>query len=507
MKLSSSRTVLILFLALITIPYLIAQLQGGAGYTFGGFLLNPGDGNSYLAKMYEGWSGSWQFTLPFTAEVGDGAYLFLFYIFLGHLSRLTGLSLILTYHIARVLGALIMAYGLMSFIDWVFEQDPSEVRRGFLLSLFGSGLGWLLIAFGLTTSDLWVAEAFPFLSGFTSPHFSMGIGIALLLMMMIARPVRWQQWPVLAGLGLLLSIIMPFGIVVTGLVSVVWAGWEWRRSQHLRWQPIVAAFCLGGPFLLYQYWVIQANPLLSAWNAQNLTPSPPVWDLFVSLLPAFIAATWAVWRTLKRGEENSANRLVITWFVVGLLMIYFPFSLQRRFMFACFIPVSILAVAGLREMPTFLGRIRKNAFSWLLGGSVITNAVVILLTGFGIATHSPLIYLSKDEMAAFDYLRNSAQASSIVLCAPETGALIPAWTGLRVLYGHPFETVQATQMKDLVDQLFSSDLSTQKADEILNQQRVRFIFWGPQERSLGQPAFIQHLKPVYLNDTVEIYSW
>jgi hypothetical protein len=44
------------FLILITGPYLWAYLTTGSDHFFGGFLFNPIDGNSYLAKMYQaGW--------------------------------------------------------------------------------------------------------------------------------------------------------------------------------------------------------------------------------------------------------------------------------------------------------------------------------------------------------------------------------------------------------------------------------------------------------------------
>ncbi|MRR29557.1 hypothetical protein EG834_04345, partial [bacterium] len=55
-------------LLLITLPYLIAFVLPGPGKIFGGFLLNPQDGNTYLAKMQEGWSGSWVYTFPFSAQ-------------------------------------------------------------------------------------------------------------------------------------------------------------------------------------------------------------------------------------------------------------------------------------------------------------------------------------------------------------------------------------------------------------------------------------------------------
>ena len=66
-------------LLLVTIPYFLAARSAGTDYEFSGFLLNPLDGNSYLSKMFQGWEGNWRFKLPYTADPGEGAYLFLFY--------------------------------------------------------------------------------------------------------------------------------------------------------------------------------------------------------------------------------------------------------------------------------------------------------------------------------------------------------------------------------------------------------------------------------------------
>ncbi len=55
-----------LYIVLISARYILAYQD--EGYRFGGFLLNPIDGNTYLAKMYQGWQGSWRFSLPFTVE-------------------------------------------------------------------------------------------------------------------------------------------------------------------------------------------------------------------------------------------------------------------------------------------------------------------------------------------------------------------------------------------------------------------------------------------------------
>ena len=244
---------LIIFSILVTIPYLVAFFNAGDNYVFGGYLLNPQDGNSYLAKMEEGWRGDWKFTLPFSAEKSEGAYLFLFYIFLGHVARLTGISLVLVFHLARVLCVFFMVFTLYHFTRWSFKENPENAGKAFLLCLFGSGLGWLFLLFGLVSSDLWVAETYPFLSAFASPHFSLGIGILLWIFLDLAGQPSFFRLIRLAFWGLLLAIVMPFGVVVAGSIGFLWTVSEWFNTKKIEVRPFISAFILGGPFVLYQY--------------------------------------------------------------------------------------------------------------------------------------------------------------------------------------------------------------------------------------------------------------
>ena len=174
------RRILIIFLIsiiMITLPYIAAFAGQGEDQIFTGFLVNPFDGNSYLAKMMEGFQGRWAFTLPFTQDPGDGEYIFLFYLFLGHLARITGFPLIITFHISRILAFVFLFLVCLQFLRQYFQFEKEEICLTLLFVILGSGLGWLLTPLGIKTSDLWVAEAFPFLASFQNPHFPFGLGL------------------------------------------------------------------------------------------------------------------------------------------------------------------------------------------------------------------------------------------------------------------------------------------------------------------------------------------
>ncbi len=83
------------------LPVWIAHQMAPPGHAFAGFLLNPVDGFSYLAKMRQGFDGGWSFHLPYASGPSSGAFLFPYYLLLGHIARLLGADLVLVLHAVR----------------------------------------------------------------------------------------------------------------------------------------------------------------------------------------------------------------------------------------------------------------------------------------------------------------------------------------------------------------------------------------------------------------------
>jgi hypothetical protein len=477
---------MVVLFMMITLPYIHAYFTAGSEHIFVGFVLNPLDGNSYLAKMYQGWEGDWQFTLPYTAQKGNGSFLFLFYIFLGHLSRWVGLSLITVFHLARVLGAVCLITALAAFSKSVFQFEPGVSKKALILALFGGGMGWIALPTGHFTADFWVAEAYPFLSAYTNPHFAFGLALLLTVFLFSQKNHSIINSAILFGLSFLLAIIQPFGVAVAAVVVAgVFAleSWEERR---LKWHPLLPVLFGGGIPLIYQYWIILTDPLLSGWNAQNLTPAPPLWDLVLSLSPALLLAFYAIIKKWRMGTFTDI-RLLSIWLIVGLFMIFFPFNLQRRFMFGIYIPVAMLAVTAL----TFLrGKRFQNVWMALLSISLITNVLILSAGVLGSSGRAPALYLTRGEYQALEWVRMNTSEDAVILVSPEMGRFIPALTGRRVLYGHPFETVNAKENEQMVTEFFSNGAK-------LQVNIVDYIFFGPRERELGLPPALSDFSLVY----------
>jgi hypothetical protein len=502
------------FLVLITLPYWVAFHNSGAGYKFGGFLLNPLDGNSYLAKMYIGWRGDWLFTLPYTDEQGRGTWLFTFYILLGHLARRFGWSLTFTFHSARLISAAFMLLALYEYTK-AYLPKPGVAGLAFLLSSLGSGMGWLVLPFGFITPDFWVAETYPFLSAYVNPHFPLSLALLLFLLFPIKNNPDGQWWRIsVNGKSLFtfvasfaLACLSPFAIVIA---LVVWMGTtllEVSESYRNRVKPAwtglrdrMAWIVLGGlPVILYQLYVIRTDPLLSAWNSQNLTPAPVPWALAVALAPLLVLIPYSS-RSVR--IDWSRYRPLVVWAVVGVVLLYVPWGLQRRFMMGLYIPVCTLAVLALAWLVPDVRRLWFRGILLLIL-AVPTNLLILQAGWHGIQTRDEKLYLTKSEVDALDWIEANTPSRALILAGPDTGLLIPAYTGRRVVYGHPFETIHAEEQRNRVERLFKGE-ALPNTQALLNL--ADYVFYGPRERALGYNPVFDGLPVLYQNPDVTIFS-
>jgi hypothetical protein len=114
-----------------------------------------------------------------------------------------------------------------------------------------------------------------------------------------------------------------------------------------------------------------------------------------------------------------------------------------------------------------------------------------------------LIYITRDEAAAFDWMAANVPAGSVVLAAPETGMYLPARTDARVIYGHEFETVNAAANQQAVEDFFAGATAP---DSFVARHHVDFVYYGPRERELGPPPELEGWRVVSTHGEVVIYG-
>ncbi len=463
-----------LAILLVTVPYVLAFREGNQGWVFSGFLLNPIDGHSYLAKMQQGFQGNWKFILPYTAEAGEGAYLFLFYISLGHLSRILNIPLILVFHLFRLLGSVVLLYSIRNLALNLFQESRYQLLF-FSLAVFGSGLGWLGVLIGQFTSDFWVAEAYPFLSMYSNPHFPLGLGIMIQMLI----PGKQGVGKTIIS-GLMLAIIQPFTVVLVLVILAV----TWIRDLidlHARnikqiWripatQKLLGAGLGGGSFLLFQYYSILNDPVLSVWNAQNLTPPPTLMDFLISFSPVLFLAAIGV----KTSLRSDAGRMILAWALTALVLLLIPSNLQRRFLSGIYIPLAVMAIYGLKELIDKYQFKFRTLATLLLILVVPTNLIGILSGIQATGKHNESIFYTAELALGLDWISNNTSPDDIFLADKDIGLLIPSVTGRKVIYGHPFETANAKAELDYINAFFTLNLGDQIGKDYLEQRKIDFV--------------------------------
>ena len=496
---------IVLYLAVLCAPVIYGYVLPGDQQVFNGLASNPIDGNSYLAKMQLGYRGEWKFNLSYSPEPSQGAYVYLYYILLGHISRILHIPIILMFHVARIAGGLCLAVSLILWVKKTIQSPAVQVAAGFLL-LFGSGVGWLLLAFGMISTDMWVAEAYPFLAGMANPHFPLGVALLLWIVHLYSLPTTWKRNTLLFDLTLALSIVLPFAVVLVGVIVVSLETWNWFSKRKINLVKTALTMIGGGAYLLYQFFSIQNDPVLAQWNLQNITRAPAFYDFLVSFSPAMVLAGFAVWQNRKNAAFFSEHIPLLAWLVGGIVLLYFPFDLQRRFLTGYFIPVVLIGSILLEKLETSNHGKSTIFVIGIVGLSLITNLIVLTGIFMGLKNHDPHFFLSRDEAEAISWMDTNAADQAVVMASPALGNFIPARADLKVVYGHPFESIQAEARLEMITQFYSGNLSGIEAKSWLQEMNVHYVVFGSREMETGTNPDLSILNPARQFGEVQIFT-
>ena len=522
----------LLVLSLTSLPYLLGCYLSSPGMYFGGFVIAVDDGNSYIANMVQGARGEWLFHLPYTSEDHDGAVVYIFYLLLGKVARLSGLSLVNVYHLARLLCGLFLLWMIYVFTSY-FVTFVALRRTAFLLICFSSGLGWLLMSLRLSPDipiDFLLPEAFTFLIIYAFPHLALARTLMLgtFILTLTASSRNQIMHAILAGAAcFLVGLIVPFYVGVTYVVLGSYLlALLWKR-RHIPWRELgltaIVVF-ISTPILLYNGYVFWTNPVFRVWAEQNLILSPHPLHYVSGYAIVALLAIGGIGYVLRRSE--SEKLFLVSWVLVVPFLLYIPFNLQRRLIEGFQVPLCILASLGLaryvlpavtrsgltRRLMRFQRytrpKLRRFVTTAIILLTIPSNLLLVATSLIQVSRLSPPIFHEGMELEAMDWLAAHTQPTHIVLSSYKVGNYIPARAGNRVFLGHGPETIHAEEKGDIVRRFFQAQTSDAYREEILRRYNIAYLFHGHAERALGdfQPATRPYLEEAFTNGRYTIYE-
>jgi len=304
-------------------------------------------------------------------------------------------------------------------------------------------------------------------------------------------------------LSMVLALIQPTALIPIAGALVLYVGvrfWftrAWPKHElhwaAMLWLPMI-------PFAVYDFAVFHFNDIMGAFNAQNQTPSPAPWLMLFGYGLLLIVAIPGLIRAVRRFERDG-DQFMLLWLIVNIVGLYAPFNLQRRLAMGLIIPLVYFAVRALED--TWFYRVpdrwRAPALIALIVFLVPSNLLLLTIPLYG-AVFEPDsgleqgLLIEADYWHIFEWLRDDGDQDAVVLASPNVSLWIPAYTRQVVVYGHPYETVPNDERQEQVEQFYrGQDCATLLGDDL--PFRVRYILWGPQERSFAAEDDDGHTYP------------
>ncbi len=491
----------VLLAVLTAVPYVYGYLVQPHGQVFMGFFYLGDDANTYLAKMRQGWEGAWAWQNRYTTEDSPAAYLFMFWILLGHIAAVTNLPLIVVFHLARVAAAIaLMAAAWLCITHFI--QDRGARLFAFFFLAFGLGMGYVIqalghpIVFGNRTDTLdWrMPELTAFYSVLALPHFAWSgvfaaMGIPLTLKAIERGDLRLGALAGLAWLGQA-SIHPQMPILMGGAAFA--ATLVRRPPTRMGWLAGAVAFAIPAPYILYSYLAFVGNPEVQRWTFHSKNSLPPEGFSFLfAIAPQLLLALVGVPGAIRRRSRE--DLFMLAWLVLLAVILYLPNpagDLRRRFLDALYIPLVILGARGMFEV--IVPRIRSARGKRLVPFSYVAFAAVgsafLVLAPMLVATQ-PQYVMSRPYYDGLTWLGDQPQGR--VLSMPGIGLYVPAYSGDTVYVGHYDETFDYYTKTQTALELLTGKQDITAFDA---QNHIRYVIWTadlntPPPVSLGAAAY------------------
>lgn len=440
----------------------------------------------------------------YTTALHKPVFIYQYYTILGVVNRFLHLDPFLLFHLSSVITSVILILVCWYIVRLFFQESVFRIAS-FAVLVLGGGAGWLPV-FGIS-ADTNLA-GFTMLYAFERGHEAL---ITLLLLLSFAfifqyltsQKKKYIYWLLIASF-LAISIHPPFAALLF-LVGILAGFWQLKRAG--RFTLFIYPILLVVIFAIYYLAVLSklvGNPGFSGVVGQSLFS---VDSLF--LATGFgIISIFLFWMLLFSKEGKVAVTYLRLLFITQLFLLLSPLGFHLYFAKNLYTWGAILGFYGIKE---FIKKKKRQiqVIIFLVAFSLITR-IYIFDQLLHVNRNNPFFFLTKQEGEAINFM-SKLPADSGVLSLYRIGNYIPAFSDLRVYYGHNFQTPNSKEKRELA-QKFYLQQNEKTQLEFANTNNIHYVYYGLEEANLRKNANLATANPfprypvIYQNEKVTIYT-
>ena len=513
---------IIFMVAATSAPYLLNFLSTPAGDHYTWIIPPyPEDAFGYMAWTQQAAQGHLLFQLKFTA-LPHSAFLFHpFFLAAGWLSRLFAGNVGFTLFVLKEAGVVVFLLALFKYADYLGLNRFQSMVAAILVGV-SSGLGGLLAYGGVAdpsnfSGDLWLVDMNTFWCLLWNPLFPYSLTLLLLALFWLDRGSRDARksdfWRAGITTGIL-ALIHPYSQPLLFTFAVLITAMRGKTSALA---DLFRFFLAAVPFVACVGLVAALNPLISRHDSAGVMASPPPLTYALGFgLPLLFCVTGLI-----VGREQLTKRCgpLMLWFVISVVLAYFPFWFQRKLIFGSPIPLCIMAAISL---DLILNRFSNSrARGWVAAAAAIIFLPLLVSTPvYLFASESREVrsnadgyyYVSNDVMDGLHFLHTRTKPNDVVFATVETSRLIPGLAGNTVVWGHWAQSVDLSERQNWITNLFNAHADWTDPDRARQfwGTNIQYIFAdGAFKKSLEQgprwQIILNEADAVFTNRSVAIY--
>jgi hypothetical protein len=452
----------------------------------------------YLANILEGKKGHFLFVNQFGSGPQGKFFLYSPYLLLGHISRILNLNPEVAYYLGAYFFTLFLTVALFLFSRLFFKSFRWRLFA-VVLCLLSGGLSLAL-----------PIETTPFIS-LIKPHVILAHASLVLIFYSFLSLANCPKQRVkkltltLLFASLLLSLIHVFMSALAIVVLIIWTFLFTPNQEKKLLLPLKVLIFASLPISVYSLYLAR-NPLFSqTFISQNTIPSPAP---FVRLSQLGIGLLLIPF-SFSLIKKNKKIILLFLWFLIQFGFTYLPVSWQARFIGGWWIPCSFLITLAIFRF------IREKNQPWrivfltliVLPLLLINHFKLIFIEVFYMPFAKPsLLYVSRQETQAWNFLKKRCQFSTVLLSNPAQGMYLPAKTGCRSFIGHNIQTFDYYQKLSQVEKILSGEIGESELENFLEKEEITYVFLPQQEAQKAGLQKVKNLKLVFENEEFVIYE-